>query len=326
VQDAGTKAPLISVIVPAYRAAEWIGAALASVLAQTLQDFEIIVVNDGSPDTAELERVLEPYRARIIYLCQENRGLAGARNTGVRAARGKYIAPLDADDIWDPEFLAAQAAILEADPSFDLVYADARIFGDGPDCGKTVMELSPSEGEVTFERLVRRQCSVHVCVTLVRRNALIHAGLFDESFRMTEDIDMWLRILLSGGRITYQRRVLGKYRRRVGSLSSNPLPMIESYLRVLAKMAGDPRTTTSQQAAIAAECVEQRALLALHQGKREFVAGEMGAAISHLAEANRHFRSARLAAIVTLLRVAPHFLRSLYVWRDRHVYRPKTQP
>ena len=150
----------MSVVIPAYRAAQSIPATLDSVLAQTFSDYEIIVVNDGSPDTVQLERVLEPYRARIAYYRQENQGPAGARNTGIQLARGKYIAPLDCDDLWEPGHLAAQLAVLEGDPSIDMVYADARIFGDGQGRGRTVMELCPSEGEVTFESLVMRQCTV----------------------------------------------------------------------------------------------------------------------------------------------------------------------
>jgi glycosyltransferase involved in cell wall biosynthesis len=76
-----SETPAVSIIVPAFRVSEYIGAALDSVRAQTFTDYEIIVVNDGSPDTVELERALEPYRAEIIYLKQENRGLSGARNT-----------------------------------------------------------------------------------------------------------------------------------------------------------------------------------------------------------------------------------------------------
>ena len=101
--------PLVSVIVPAYCAAKWISTALDSVLAQTFTDYEITVVNDGSPDTEMLERVLEPYRHHIRYVCQENQGLSGARNTGIRASRSLYIALLDADDIWEPEHLAPRS-------------------------------------------------------------------------------------------------------------------------------------------------------------------------------------------------------------------------
>ncbi|HLY17777.1 MAG TPA: glycosyltransferase family A protein [Bryobacteraceae bacterium] len=311
----------VSVVIPAYRSAHTIGATLDSVLAQTLQDFEIIVVNDGSPDGAELEEALQPYRGRIIYLSQENQGPAGARNTGIRAARGEHVALLDADDLWEPEHLAAQLAVLEADPSIDVVYADARIIGDVPGQGRTVMELCPSEGEVTFERLVMRQCTVHICVSMARRKTLLEAGLFDPAFRGTEDIDMWLRIVKQGGRIAYQRRVLGSYRRQQGSLSSDRVRMIEGFLAVLAKAASDPLTTAAEQDAIARQCQVQRSNLALEKGRQAFLAGDSAAAIQHLRQANAHYRSPRLAAVLLMLRVAPHFLHTLYHWRDRHIYK-----
>jgi glycosyltransferase involved in cell wall biosynthesis len=324
--EAAGRAPLVSVVIPAYRVAQYIAAALDSVLAQTFKSYEIIVVNDGSPDTEELEQALEPYRGRIAYLRQENQGLSGARNTGIRAARGKYIAPLDADDLWDPEHLAAQLAVLEADPSIDMVYADARIFGDVPEAGRTVMELCPSAGEVTFERLVTRQCTVHVCVTVCRRETLLRAGLFDPALRRVEDADMWLRISRQGGRIAYQRRVLGHYRRSAGSLSSDRVSMIEAFLDVLAKAARDPHLTTVQREVLERQSVVERAGLELQKGKRALLARDATAAIGHLARANAQRKSLKLAAVLMLLRVAPSFLRALYQWRDRHVYKLKTQP
>jgi glycosyltransferase involved in cell wall biosynthesis len=201
------RGPLVSVIIPAYNASRFIAATLDSVLAQTFKDFEIIVVNDGSPDSEELERVLEPFRSRITYLRQENQGPSVARNTGIRESRGKFIAPLDADDLWEPEHLSAQLDALNADPSMDMVYADARIFGDAPEAGRTVMELNPSEGEVTFERLATRQCTVHHCVCLIRREILSRTGLYDPAFRRAEDVDLWLRIAMHGGRATSPRPV-----------------------------------------------------------------------------------------------------------------------
>ncbi|MGA2579250.1 MAG: hypothetical protein ABSH24_24830 [Bryobacteraceae bacterium] len=93
----------------------------------------------------------------------------------------------------------ARLAVLEADRSIDVVYADARIFVDVPDAGRTVMELSPSAGAVTFERLVTRQCTVPICVSVLRRSTLLRAGLFDPALRGVEDIDMWLRIARKGG-------------------------------------------------------------------------------------------------------------------------------
>jgi hypothetical protein len=323
--EAHRKAPLVSVVIPAYRAAQSIPATLDSVLAQTFSDYEIIVVNDGSPDTVQLEKVLEPYRARIAYYRQENQGPAGARNTGIQVARGKYIAPLDCDDLWEPDHLAAQLAVLEGDSSIDMVYADARIFGDGQGRGRTVMELCPSEGEVTFESLVMRQCTVHICVSLVRRQTLLDAGLFDPAFRGTEDIDMWLRIVKRGGRIAYQRRVLGRYRKQAGSLSANPIPMIEGFLAVLAKAARNPDLTPAESGAIEQQCVLQRAQLSLEKGRRAFLAGDSETAIRELTQANQHYKSAKLAMVLLALRVAPQFLQALYQWRDRHIYKLKPE-
>src|SRR5208283_4207726 len=98
--------PQVSVIMPAYRVSAYIKDAVDSVLAQTFQDFELIVVNDGCPDTEALERVLGPYRSRIVYLkLEKNVGLASARNAGIQASHSPYIALLDADDIYEPNYL-----------------------------------------------------------------------------------------------------------------------------------------------------------------------------------------------------------------------------
>ena len=96
---------------PAYNVAPFIGEALESVFAQTCKDYEVIVVNDGSPDTEELERVIEPFRSRIKYVKRENRGVSAARNTGIRLARGRFVAHLDPDDAWDPDYLSKQLAM-----------------------------------------------------------------------------------------------------------------------------------------------------------------------------------------------------------------------
>ena len=315
----------MSVVIPAYQAAESIADTLDSVLAQTFQNYEVIVVNDGSPDSEEMEKVLAPYRDRIQYLRQENQGPAGARNTGIRMARGPYVALLDSDDMWDPEHLAAQLAVLEAGPGIDMVYADARIIGDVPEAGRTVMEFCPSAGEVTFEGLVTRQATVHICVSVCRREALLRTGLFDPAFRGTEDIDMWMRIARQGGRIAYQRRVLGSYRKRAGSLSSDRVSMVEGFLAVLEKAARDPGLTASQRDAVERQMEVERNKLELHKGRDAFLAGDAATAASHLTRANAGQRSLKLAAVVMMLRVAPGLLRALYQWRDRHVYKLKTQ-
>jgi hypothetical protein len=307
------------VIVPAYQAAGFIRNTLDSILAQTFQDFELIVINDGSPDTEELERVLEPYRNRIIYVVQENQGLAGARNAGIRAARGEFIAPLDADDLWAPDHLAVQISALRADPSIDMIYADARVFGDVPEAGRTLMELSPSQGEVTLERLVTRECVVNVCVCVIRKEILIRAGLFDATLRRTEDIDMWLRIAMHGGRITNHRQVLGFYLRRPGSLSSDFRAMFESYMGVLSKIAQSPLLSTAQRNVVERQIPRERARMEAELGKQAFLSGDSAAAIRHLKRANEAQNSARIALVLLLLRISPGFAKALYSWRHRNI-------
>jgi len=96
-------APRVSVIVPAYNTAPFIAETLDSVFAQSMADFEVIVVNDGSPDTPALEQALLPYRARIRYIVQSNGGLSAARNTAIRASGSELVAFLDSDDVWEPD-------------------------------------------------------------------------------------------------------------------------------------------------------------------------------------------------------------------------------
>ena len=182
---ASSESPAVSVIVPAYNTAGYIAECLESVFAQTYRDFEVIVVNDESPDTPALERALEPFRSRIVYLTQKSVGFR-ARNTAIRASRGRYIALLDSDDAWNPDFLEVQVAALERDPTLDAIYPDAMLFGDHPHAGRTFMEICPSNGPVTFASLVTQRCNVLVSL-LMRREAMFRVGLFDESLRSVED-------------------------------------------------------------------------------------------------------------------------------------------
>src|SRR5688572_129688 len=133
-------APLVSVVIPAYNSAAFIAETLDSVFAQSFADYEVLLVNDGSPDTPALEAALAPYRDRITYLVQANTGPSGARNLAIRRARGEFIALLDSDDVWLPEYLAEQVRRLRDDPSIALIYSDGIITG-GPLDGRRLMEV-----------------------------------------------------------------------------------------------------------------------------------------------------------------------------------------
>jgi glycosyltransferase involved in cell wall biosynthesis len=323
-ETTGDEAPAVSVIMPAYRSAAYIAEALESVFAQTFEDFEVIVVNDGSPDTAELERALEPYRARIVYLKQENRGVSGARNTAIRAARASLVAMLDPDDLWEPDYLAVQVAAMRDDPTLELLYPNALIFGDAAQAGKTYMEVNPSDGEVTFERLLTQQCTI-VNYVIARRDAIVDAGWFDETLSRSEDFDLWLRILCRGGRIAYHRRVLARYRRHAGSLSSDPVLMARDIVRVLDKAGRVLELDAAQRELLNAARARFHATLRLQEGKRAFMRGDARAALEGLGEANRFFRSRKLSLAIRLLRLAPGLLLRVYDLRDRFVFRTGTR-
>lgn len=318
---AGTRAPWVSVIIPCYNTAAFVGETLASLFAQTFTDFEAIVVNDGSPDTEALERVLAPYRERIRYVRQENRGLAGARNAGLQLARGSYIALLDSDDVWEPEYLRVHVAALESDASLDVYFCDALNFGDTPLAGKTCMEHTPLEGPITWRRLVAQECYVWGGV-MMRAETVRALGGFDESLHSSEDYDLWLRILRAGGRIGYGRQVLARYRRRGTSLSADLERMFAHHLKVWDKLAQTEGLDAGEQALVAAQRRRTIGALELERGRAALLAGDSAAALRALREANRHLRRPKLALVIAAVRIAPSLLRRLHGLRGGNALRP----
>lgn len=313
--------PIVSVVIPAYKAAQYIGAALDSVFAQTFTDFEVIVVNDGSPDTDELERVLAPYRNGIVYIKQDNLGPSGARNAAIFSAQGEYIAMLDSDDVWMPEYLTEQVKVLQNNPQLDLNYFDALLFGNSALAGRTFMETAPSKGPVTFESLLRYECSIITSCTIARRQALIDAGLFDENFIRCEDFDLWLRLAHRGGRLSYQTQVLAHHRVHGESLAADPVKMVESQIEVLKKVERILPLSSTQKRLIETQLINCEAQINLERGKRHFMAGQYESAAAALKQANGFYRSSKLRAVVFALRVAPRLLHLLYRLWSRNLIR-----
>jgi glycosyltransferase involved in cell wall biosynthesis len=316
--------PLVSVIVPAYDVANYIGDALNSVLAQTFTDYEVIVINDGSSDSEALERALAPYMSRIVYLKQENRGVSAARNRGILTARGSLLAFLDGDDTWLPNYLDVQVSRIQADPTIDVLYPNVMMFGDSSEAGEEFMAICPSRGEVTFESLVLQECNVSNC-SIARRETIVRAGLFDESLRCVEDFDLWLRVIKLGGRITYHRDVLARYRRRTSSLTADPIWLSQHVLTVLAKVEQTMELTPSERATVQAQRQRFHAMLKLQEGKRAFFLGDNAAAICALTEANRFFRNRKTAFTLMMLRIAPKLLLRAYDLRDRVYFKMVTK-
>jgi glycosyltransferase involved in cell wall biosynthesis len=221
-----------SVLVPAYNAEATVAAAIRSALAQTRSDFEIIVVDDGSTDaTAEVVRpFLEDRRVALIQ--QENRGLAGARNTALARAHGEYVSLLDSDDLLLPDYMERMAAALESDPGAAFAYGDAWAFDDVTKRVRRASAMAyqrppatpPQDPHALVLELLRRNF-VFVCAT-IRRSVLEEVGPFDASLRSAEDYELWLRIALRGYRAVRVEGQVALYRLRPGQLSADPLNML----------------------------------------------------------------------------------------------------
>jgi glycosyltransferase involved in cell wall biosynthesis len=281
------------------------------VFAQTFSNFEVIVVNDGSPDTRELEQAIEPYRSHIVYIEQTNQGAAGARNTGVRAARGRFVAFLDADDLWAPEFLRRQTWYLDASPARTLVYADALITGDSPLAGRRFMDHAPSDGEVTLISLIEQRCNVLMSTVVARRPAIVEAGLFDKSLRRGQDFDLWLRLAAAGHSMGYQRMVLAERRARSTGLSGDTITELERAVNVLDRFGRQHELPYEAQTAVRVRLVKLMNRLEVEQGKLRLVEGNFAAARYHMAVSEP--KTLRLRAALLGLHIAPRLLRQLYL-------------
>jgi glycosyltransferase involved in cell wall biosynthesis len=300
------------VIIPIYNGVQYISTAIESVLNQVFTDYEILVINDGSPHTEKLEQTLDRYRGEIIYLKQENRGPSGARNRGILAARGDFVAFLDADDYWQPDFLSEQVAFIQKNRSLDLVYADALIIGDSPLAGKTFMQTTPSRGEVTLESLLDERCTVILSGVVARRKTIIDAGMFDENFRYAEDYDLWLRLAKSGARLSYQRKVLLCKRKHKESLCADVTVLFENALHVLEKAGRGYGLSEGERAALIDHEDKLIAFLKLERGKDRLLRGEFDQATSLIKEANRFYRSWKLRSVLLGLRIWPNLLLRVY--------------
>jgi glycosyltransferase involved in cell wall biosynthesis len=215
-----------SVVMAAHDSARTIRDAIASVLLQTRDDWELIVVDDGSSDgTAAIASSLGDERIRIVP--QDNRGPAAARNAGVRLARAALVSMLDSDDLWLPGYLDTMARVLDANREAALAYTDAWVLDDSTGRVRKTTEMTyqrppdppPVAARAFLEELIRRNF-VYNSVT-ARREVLLELGGYDERLWTGEDWELWLRVAASGRRCVRAPGVLAVHRDHVGSLSSD---------------------------------------------------------------------------------------------------------
>lgn len=234
------KTPTVSVIMPVYNTAKYVQAAIDSVLAQTFINFELLIVDDeGTDESIALCRAYDDARIRIIS--QANRGLAGARNTGIRNARGQFIALLDSDDLWEVDKLERHVAHLRRSPHIGVSYAASTMIDDDGNFLRIVQrpKLQGIEPKDVFLRNPVGNGSAPV----LRRAVFEDIGFlnrdreeidyFDETFRQSEDIECWCRIALTtdwgfeGIKGAYTR-----YRINEGGLSANVVKQFSTWSRV----------------------------------------------------------------------------------------------
>lgn len=238
--------PAFSAIIAAYNEAEYVGAAITSILRQSEDDWEAIVVDDGSTDeTAEVVRRFERSDSRIRLISQANTGLAGALNTGIAHSRAPYVGLLDADDLWMPRFIAAMSKALDDAPGAGFAYTDAYWFDLTTGRFRRGLSMSPwnppatpPSDPVEMLRLVVRANFIFGLTTM-RRSVLDRIGHFDTSLGSSEDYDMWMRMLANGYGAVRPPGVLAIRRRREDSMSTNAPKMFENARKVYLRIAED---------------------------------------------------------------------------------------
>jgi GT2 family glycosyltransferase len=223
--------PAVTVIIPAYNAERYIGAALASIVAQTLEDVEVLLIDDGSSDGTIREAERFSSTLDLTILQQVNAGPSAARNVGIRRARGRHCAFLDADDIMLPELLAAQAALLDSDPEVGLVLTDIQTFDDGGTIHAARWGLSEPFPGSPLDRLLEENF-VTTSAVMAPTERLRESGLFPENRRVAEDYELWLRIA-ARWKVGFIDRPLVRYRYTSGSLSSDKLFSARAALEVI---------------------------------------------------------------------------------------------
>ena len=224
--------PRVSVVIPCYNNKPYLRECLDSVLNQTLTDYEVILIDDGSTDgTSE---IIQSYLPRIKYLRQPNQGPAAARNAGIEAASGEYIAFQDADDLWYPEKLEVQLKFMEANPRFAWVYTDMCTYNDRQTLQASWFSDRPTHQGKVFEQLINNNFIPTITV-MIKKEALLSVNCFDVNLRSCEDKDLWLRLAwkYEVGRLN---KVLAKRRFHSNNLCRDNRLLIASEVEVMHKL------------------------------------------------------------------------------------------
>lgn len=236
----------ISVCIPCYNQARYIENAIESIKIQRMNDVEIIIVDDGSGD----ETALLANRKDVKYIYQSNKGLSAARNTGLRAALGKYITFLDADDVYLPGAFEAAIEVLETKPELSFVYGDYQLIDSQLNL---IAEVNIEEKVNNYEELLKKNFIAMHATVFYRRDRIIKIGGFNESLKACEDYEIYLRIVRNNQIGKYPRTAAG-YRQHESNMTGDPSLMLKSSLIVLngesSYVRGTPRLLAAYEQGI----------------------------------------------------------------------------
>ncbi len=312
------RAPRIALIVPAYGVAHLLSQALESLLAQTMPDWECVVIDDGAPD--DVAGVVAPYLAdpRIRFLASTNHGVSAARNLAVQATRAPLLALLDGDDLLRPRYLEVMAGLLEADSGVCLATCNARIFGAVPR-ERFCVDRKQGTGDGihgSLADILDRSFNVYIGTTF-RRADFDSIGGFDEAMAQSEDFDLWVRLMLRGGAARYVDEVLGEYRVRPGSASANAGRMLLGNIKVYEKACEALDPDRPEQAVIRHMIAEGREALAFEHAVDRIVDGDTARGLAELNRLRSRVNGSVWAIAFPLWRLFPPLARPMLSWRRR---------
>ncbi len=269
----------ISVIIPTHNRVHSIGRAVESVLQQTLPATEIIIVDDGSTDnTAALIRKRFP---GCCYLHQQNQGVSSARNRGIAAATGEWLAFLDSDDEWMPEKLAMQTAALKHNPDIHLCHTEEIWIRNGKRVNP--MKKHAKKGGWIFQHCLPL-CAISPSSVIIHRSLFEAVGLFDETLPACEDYDLWLRICAFYPTLFVEQPQIIKYGGHEDQLSRRHWGMDRFRIQALEKIIAHPELPPADRQAAAGMLIKKAGILAQGAIKR----GRQTQADAYLAMQHRY--------------------------------------
>jgi len=225
--------PEVSVLLPTYNVAPFIGAAIESILDQNFRDFELIMMDDGSSD-GTVEVALGYEDSRVTVHRREHRGPTQMMNEGINLARGRLVAFLDGDDTWAATKLTRHVEVMTAGSGLDMTFCRSRMIDEQ---GKSLHVTSPRwSGVLTYQDLLVSNPAANGSSIVATRKALVQAGKFDTAFAASYDHELWLRLaLLSPDNIICIPELLTNYRRRSGQITTDPRVMEKGWQQLMDK-------------------------------------------------------------------------------------------